>query len=109
MIEHKEKNNLSNFPKEENRADSDEVKDNYSFFKSDINVNKQDTHNLNLKAIRTAKGLTQADLGRLCGFSSEFINMIEHNKHFPILETRIKIAKALGTDTSAIWIKEEER
>lgn len=35
--------------------------------------------------------------------------MINRSKVFPILETRIKIAKALECDTSAIWVREEEK
>jgi len=58
----------------------------------------------NIKELRIAKGWKQSDLARETGFTSNFINMIEHEKVYPILETRIKIARALETDTSAVWV-----
>jgi len=32
---------------------------------------------------------------------------MEREKYYPPLETRLKIAKALHTDTSAVWIPRE--
>jgi len=61
----------------------------------------------NLKELRIAKGWTQSDLSREVGFTPQFINMVEHQKVDPILETKIKIAKALVCDTSAIWVVED--
>jgi len=72
------------------------------FFKTPINRYK-----CNIKELRIAKGWTQSDLAREVGFTPEFINMIEHQKVDPILETKIKIAKALVCDTSAIWVVED--
>ena len=89
--------------KEKNQQKEAQPVENSSFLKSSINNNKQATPNVFIKQIRIAKGLTQSDLSRLCGFTSEYINMIERGKVFPILETRIKIAQALGCDTSSLW------
>ena len=93
----------------QNKRNEEVVNTNSSFLKSNINNSKQTPLHINLKTIRQVKGLTQSDLARLCGFTSEYINMIERGKVFPILETRIKIAKAMNCDTSAIWIMEERR
>jgi len=58
----------------------------------------------NIKQLRIALGWTQSELAREVGFTSNAINMMEHEKYYPPLETRLKVAKALGTDTSAVWI-----
>lgn len=86
-----------------------DIKNNSTKGKSDINTYKHNGYIINVKPLRIAKGFTQSDLGRETGFTSEFINMIERGKLIPILETKIKIAQALGCDSSAIWIKEEDR
>lgn len=72
--------------------------------KSHITTYNRIAYSVNLKAIRISKGLTQSDLARETGFTSEYINMIEHGKRYPILETRIKISRALNVDSSSIWI-----
>lgn len=76
--------------------------------KSGVNIIKHLHYRCNLKPIRIAKGMSQADLAREIGKTSQFLNMIEKEHYYPILETRIKIAQALGCDTSAIWILEVE-
>ena len=82
---------------------------------SDISKCNSIPYTCNIKQIRQALGLTQSDLARECGYTSNWINMIEHEKDYPILETRIKIAKALSRiakqhiDTSAIWILKEDQ
>lgn len=77
--------------------------------RTDIKTYKQIPISCNLKAIRIAKGLTQSGLAREVGCTSEYINMVEHQKHFPTLEMRIKIAQALGCDSTAIWIPGGEK
>ncbi len=74
--------------------------DNSTFLETPINKYK-----CNLTALRVAKGLTRSDLAGMIGKTNEFVCMIEHEKYTPILETKIKIAKALECDTSAIWVE----
>ena len=71
--------------------------------KSGISVSKQIPYNCNIRAIRISLGLTQSALARVIGTTPNFVNMIEREHYYPILETRIKIARALKTDTSALW------
>lgn len=61
-------------------------------------------YNCNIRPLRIALGWTQSDLAREVGFTSNAINMMEREKYFPPLETRIKVSKALKTDSSAVWI-----
>ena len=82
----------------------EDISNNSKTRKPTINNHKLVCYKCNLKSIRVALGLTQSDLAREIGKTSEFVNMIEHQKYHPILETKIKIARALKTDTSAIWI-----
>ncbi len=101
---HKDYLNIS-----EKQQDSSSSEDNSLFLKGVVNRCKYNGYEINLKQIRQAKGLTQSDLARQTGYTSNFINMIERGKLIPILETKIKIAQALGCDTSAIWIKEVDK
>ena len=72
-----------------------------------LNRLKQIPYTCSIIPVRIAQGLTQTDLARKIGTTESFVCMIEHEKYYPILETRIKIAKALNTDTSALWILRE--
>ena len=51
-----------------------------------------------IKAARKAKGLTQKQLGELCGINEANIRKYESNRQRPKIETLSKIARALGTD-----------
>ncbi|MEK7093856.1 MAG: helix-turn-helix transcriptional regulator [Patescibacteria group bacterium] len=51
---------------------------------------------LNLKKIRTKKGISQGDIARDLGLSRGFISTIENGKTNPTLSTIAKLAKALG-------------
>lgn len=51
--------------------------------------------NTRIKLVRTDKGLTQAQLGELCGVSGEMIRQYEAGLRNPKLETVKKIASAL--------------
>ena len=71
---------------------------------NNLNKVKQIPYKCNIVPIRTALGLSQSDLAREIGTTDSFVCMVEHEKYYPVLTTRIKIAKALNTDTAAIWI-----
>jgi transcriptional regulator with XRE-family HTH domain len=51
---------------------------------------------LNLKRIRTKKGISQGDIARDLEVSRGFISTIENGKTNPTLATIAKLAKALG-------------
>ena len=50
----------------------------------------------NLKRIRTAKGISQGEIGRILGVDKGFVSNIENGKTNPTLATIAKLAKALS-------------
>ena len=58
----------------------------------------------NIKDVRTARGLTQAELAEKTDLSVQFISYIENGNKHPRLETLIKIAVALGTTMDAVLL-----
>ena len=50
----------------------------------------------NLKRIRTAKGISQGEIGRILGVDKGFVSNIENGKTNPTLATITKLAKAVG-------------
>jgi transcriptional regulator with XRE-family HTH domain len=50
----------------------------------------------NLKRIRTAKGISQGEIGRILGVDKGFVSNIENGKTNPTLATIAKIARAVG-------------
>jgi len=50
----------------------------------------------NIKKLRTENGLTQSELGDICGFSMNAIYNYENNKRTPILENVIILADLFG-------------
>jgi len=57
---------------------------------------------LNLKGIRTKKGISQGDIARTLEVSRGFISTIENGKTNPTLSTITKLAKALGVSTDEL-------
>ena len=51
---------------------------------------------LNLKRIRTQKGISQGDIAKKLGLSRGFISTIENGKTNPTLSTIAKLATTLG-------------
>lgn len=51
-----------------------------------------------IRAVRTAAGMTQEELGKKCGIDGANIRKYENGKQNPKLETIRKIAKALNVD-----------
>lgn len=56
----------------------------------------------NLKRIRTAKGISQGEIGRILGVDKGFISNIENGKTNPTLATITKLAKALGVSSDEL-------
>lgn len=57
---------------------------------------------LNLKKIRTKKGISQGDISRELGVSRGFISTIENGKTNPTLATISKLARALGVSSGEL-------
>lgn len=57
---------------------------------------------LNLKRIRTQKGISQGDIGRELKVSRGFISTIENGKTNPTLSTITKLAKVLGVSSNEL-------
>ncbi|MDP3948856.1 MAG: helix-turn-helix transcriptional regulator [bacterium] len=56
----------------------------------------------NLKRIRTAKGISQGEIGRILGVDKGFVSNIENGKTNPTLATITKLAKALGVSSDEL-------
>ncbi len=57
---------------------------------------------LNLKKIRTKKGISQGDIARELKVSRGFISTIENGKTNPTLATIAKLAKAVGVSADEL-------
>ena len=57
---------------------------------------------LNLKRIRTKKGISQGDIARELEVSRGFISTIENGKTNPTLATIAKLAKAVGVSVNEL-------
>lgn len=56
-----------------------------------------------MKALRAARGWTQADLGERLGVSRQAIIAIESDKHDPSLDLAYRIAALFGEPVEAIF------
>lgn len=62
----------------------------------------------NIRSFRRAKGLTQYDLGKLCGMADSQIGTYERGEIIPRLETLKRIADGLGVKVEDLRIGTEE-
>ncbi len=56
-----------------------------------------------IRDLRTARGLTQADLARSVGVTRQTLLAIEQGKYAPSLETAFQIARALDTPFDGVF------
>lgn len=56
-----------------------------------------------LKEIRTAAGLTQAELAERAGVSRETINTVENGVFIPSTRLAVTLARALGTTVKRLF------
>ena len=56
----------------------------------------------NLKRIRTAKGISQGEIGRILGVDKGFVSNIENGKTNPTLATIAKLAKSIGVSVDEL-------
>jgi putative transcriptional regulator len=61
-----------------------------------------------VRALRMAKGLSQADLGDALGVSRQTINSIENGRYLPSLPLAIAIARLFVTSVEDIFDPEEQ-
>jgi putative transcriptional regulator len=59
-----------------------------------------------LKAVRTAAGLTQAQLADLAGVSRKTINTVENRVFIPSTVLALRLSAALGTSVEALFFLE---
>jgi transcriptional regulator with XRE-family HTH domain len=57
---------------------------------------------MKVKALRQARGITQADLARKASVSAGYIARLETRRHDPKLSTLVKLAKALGVPVTEL-------
>lgn len=65
-------------------------------------MNESEQLGKNLKRIRTAKGISQGEIGRILEVDKSFISNIENGKTNPTLSTIAKIAKAVGVSVGEL-------
>lgn len=65
-------------------------------------MNESEKLGKNLKRIRTAKGISQGEIGRRLEVDKSFISNIENGKTNPTLSTIAKIAKAVGVSVGEL-------
>ena len=65
-------------------------------------MNEAEKLGKNLKRIRTAKGISQGEIGRKLEVDKSFISNIENGKTNPTLATIAKIAKAIGVSVGEL-------
>lgn len=64
--------------------------------------------NLNLKAARAAKDMSQDDLAKLCGVSRQTINAIEKGDYNPTIKLCRSICRALGKSLDELFWEDDE-
>jgi transcriptional regulator with XRE-family HTH domain len=65
-------------------------------------MNEAEKLGKNLKRIRTAKGISQGEIGRKLEVDKSFVSNIENGKTNPTLSTIAKIAKAIGVSAGEL-------
>jgi putative transcriptional regulator len=56
-----------------------------------------------VRALRTAKALSQADLGQALGVSRQTVNAIETGRYSPSLSLAIQIARFFGATVEEVF------
>ncbi|GAB2883503.1 helix-turn-helix transcriptional regulator [Nocardioides pacificus] len=56
-----------------------------------------------VKQLRTARGLSQADLGHELGVSRQTVNSIETGRYLPSLPLAITVARFFGTTVEEVF------
>lgn len=65
-------------------------------------MNEAERLGKNLKRIRTEKGISQGQIGRILEVDKSFVSNIENGKTNPTLATIAKIAKAIGVSVGEL-------
>jgi transcriptional regulator with XRE-family HTH domain len=59
----------------------------------------------NVRRFRYRRGLTQVELGELCGIAQGRISDLETGRHIPQLPTMIRVAGALGVEVPELFVE----
>lgn len=62
-----------------------------------------------IRTLRTARGVTQEQLGAACGVTRQTIIALEAEKYAPSLELAFKLALALGATLDDVFQFEEKK
>ena len=65
-------------------------------------MNEAERLGKNLKRIRTTKGISQGEIGRILEVDKSLVSNIENGKTNPTLATIAKIAKAIGVSVGEL-------
>lgn len=65
-------------------------------------MNEAERLGKNLKRIRTTKGISQGEIGRILEVDKSFVSNIENGKTNPTLATIARIAKAIGVSVGEL-------
>jgi putative transcriptional regulator len=60
-----------------------------------------------VRALRTEKGMSQADLGAILGVSRQTVNAIETGKYSPSLPLAIRLAQMFGQSVEEVFHVDE--
>lgn len=77
------------------------------FLKPQVDKRRNEALKIRLKTLISAKGMSQADFYKSIGLGKDYWYMISWGKTECPLDLKVKIASALGVDSSVIW--QEER
>jgi transcriptional regulator with XRE-family HTH domain len=69
----------------------------------------RETFGRRLKRLRTAAGLTQAELARAAGLPFDSVRNWEYDKREPALFAAVKLATALGVDLNIVAGSEQRK
>lgn len=68
-----------------------------------VNLEREETVNMELRAAREQSGKTQAQVAKEAEISEISYQRIEYGQQFPRLRTAIRIARAVGSTVEALW------
>jgi len=77
------------------------------FLSSEVRSGKDKILKNRLQAIISSKGLSEYEFYTSLGFSKQVWYALSWGIWDATLSTKIKVAQALGTDSRAIWIKDD--
>jgi DNA-binding XRE family transcriptional regulator len=87
----------------DNRSSNKESRIDSFFLANDVKKHRNDALKIRLKTLISAKGLSQADFYKSLGLSKDYWYLLSYGKMVCPLDIKVRIAQALGVDSSVIW------